>query len=247
MLMSIVEELRSAAIYPELSAKRVLLSGLTSRCGVDIARAFAERSTRLVIRAAESSTEIDAISEILAQNAQELQLFTTDDIEDDRSAVAFAQGSAQQAFGGLEAAINLIEIHPADLAGRETQDAIETLVSEKLLAPMMSARVIANRMQLTLTPGTILYVVRAPDPQNAEQLILLEIVRMTLATMVREEAAKWADKGICINAIAPATDIETFEPALIGEPDIAALALYLASEKGRQLSGHLFDSRQQAH
>lgn len=247
MLMSIVEELRSAAVYPELTQSRVLLSGLTSTCGVDIARAFAERSTRLVIRAAESSTEVDEISAILAQSAGDLKLFTTDDIEDDKDAVAFAQGPAQKAFGGLETVINLIEIHPADLSGRETQDAIEGLVSEKLLAPMLAARVHANRMQLTLTPGTILHVVRAPDPQNAEQLILMEIVRMTLATMVREEAGKWADKGICINAIAPASGVEPGEAALIGEPDIAALALYLSSEKGRELSGHLFDSRQPAH
>lgn len=100
MLMSIVDELRTTAVYPELTQTRVLLSGLTSRCGVDIARAFAERSTRLLIHAAETSAEVDEISALLAQTAGELRMFATDDIEDAEAAVAFAQGPAQKTFGG---------------------------------------------------------------------------------------------------------------------------------------------------
>lgn len=243
MLMSLVQELRSAADYPELSGTRVLLSGLTSRCGVDIARAFAERRTRLVIRAAEDSVEVDAIAGLLAQSGSELSLYATDDIEDADQAVAFAQGAAQKAFGGLESVINVIEIHPADLTGRSSQRELEDLVSEKLLAPTLAARVIANRMQLTLTAGSILHVVRAPQPETPEQLMVLEIVRATLAAVVRSESKNWADKGTRINAVAPATGLEAFEQTLLGEPDVAALALYLTSAKGRDLTGHLFDTR----
>ncbi|MBU1211287.1 MAG: SDR family oxidoreductase [Alphaproteobacteria bacterium] len=243
MLMSLVHELRKAADYPELAQARVLLSGLTSRCGVDIARAFAERSTRLVIRAAEDSVEVDAIAGLLAQCSAELRLYATDDIEDADAAVAFAQGAAQKAFGGLEAVINLVEIHPADLTGRTSQADLEDLVSEKLLAPTLAARVVANRMQLTLTHGSILHVVRAPAPNSQEELMVLEIVRATLAALVRSEASNWAEKGIRINAVAPATGLEAFEQTLLGEPDVAALALYLASQKGRDLTGHLFDTR----
>jgi NAD(P)-dependent dehydrogenase (short-subunit alcohol dehydrogenase family) len=243
MLMSIVEDLRSAAVYPELSGARVLLSGLTSHCGVDIARAFAERSTRLVIRAAETSSEVDEISALLAQSTGELSVYTTDDIEDAEAAVSFAQGAAQKAFGGLETVVNLIEFYPADLSGRTTQAQLESLVSEKLLAPTLATRVIANRMRLTLTAGSILHVVAAPAPQTSEEYMVLEIVRATLAAMVRSEAGNWADKGIRINAVAPATRLEAFGETLLGEPDIAALALYLASSRGQGLSGHVFDAR----
>ncbi|MCH9807370.1 MAG: SDR family oxidoreductase [Alphaproteobacteria bacterium] len=242
--MSIVEELRIAAVYPELTNARVLLSGLTSRCGVDIARAFAERSTQLAIQTAEQSTEIDAITALLSQSAGDLKLFHSDDIEDADLAIAFAQGPAQKAFGGLETVVNLIEIHPADLSDRTSQREIEDLVSEKLLAPTLSARVIANRMQLTLTHGAILHVVKAPTPLNAEEMMVLDILRATLAAMVQAEARNWSDKGIRINAVAPATGLDAFEPTLLGEPDIASLALYLASDKGEQLSGHVFDSSQ---
>ncbi|MFA9473168.1 MAG: SDR family oxidoreductase [Filomicrobium sp.] len=243
MLLSIVDELRSAAIYPELTKSRVLLSGLTSRCGVDIARAFAERSTRLVIRTAEASAAVDEISALLAQAANELQLYSTDDVDEADAAVAFAQGPAQRAFGGLEAVINMIEIHPADLVGRTSQLDLEALVSEKLLAPTMAARILANRMQLTLTQGSILHVVAAPTPRTGAELMVLDIIRATLAAMVRTESQNWADKGIRINAVAPANALEHSDETLLGEPDIATLALFLTSTKGRNLTGHLFSSR----
>lgn len=242
MLMSIVEELRATAAYPELSQSRVFVNGLTSTCGVDVARAFAERDTRLVVRAAETSNEIDTVLTLLAETAGDLRVFATDDIEDAEAAVTFAKGPAQQAFGGLESVVNLIEVHPADLRGRQSQTDIEDLVSEKLLAPTLSARIHANRMQLTLTQGSILHVVRAPHLETAEALLLVDILRATLAAMIRSEARNWSTKGTRINAVAPASPLTIGDEALRGEPDIAALALFLASEKGASLAGHVFDA-----
>lgn len=242
MLMSIVDELRQAAVYPELNDRRVLVSGLTATCGVDIARAFAERGTRLVIRAAETSSEVDAIAAILAESAGDLRLFSAVDIDDVPEAVAFAQGPGQKAFGGLECVVNLIEVYPADLAGRHSESELEDFVSEKLLAATMASRVLTNRMQLTLTEGSILHVVRAPEPQSAAEMAVLDILRATLAAIVRTEAETCAAKGIRINAVAPVMPRPTNEERLRGEPDIAALALFLASERGRRLSGHLFDA-----
>ncbi len=242
MLMSIVEELRASAAYPELQQSRVFISGLTSTCGVDVARAFAERGTRLVVRAAETSSEIDTVLTLLAQSSAEMRVFATDDIEDSEAAVTFAKGPAQQAFGGLETIVNLIEVHPADLKGRQTQSDIEDLVSEKLLAPTLAARILANRMQLTLTEGSILHVVRAPQAETAEAMLLIDILRATLAAMVRSEAANWSPKGTRINAVAPAGPLAPDSEILRGEPDIAALALFLASEKGERLAGHVFDA-----
>ncbi len=47
-----------------------------------------------------------------------------------------------------------------------------------------------------------------------------------------------------INAVAPrvATGAASAGACLTSEPDIAALALHLASKKGRNLSGHVFDA-----
>src|SRR6185295_5964021 len=50
MLMSVIEGARSAPAYPELAGKRVLITGLSSSCGVDIARAFADHKARLILQ-----------------------------------------------------------------------------------------------------------------------------------------------------------------------------------------------------
>ena len=55
MLMSVIEGALSVPAYPELAGKRVLITGLTSRCGVDIASGFAEHKGRLVLQFAETS------------------------------------------------------------------------------------------------------------------------------------------------------------------------------------------------
>ena len=51
MLMSVIEGSRSVPAYPELAGKRVLITGLTSACGVDIVRAFADHKVRLHLAA----------------------------------------------------------------------------------------------------------------------------------------------------------------------------------------------------
>ena len=51
-------------------------------------------------------------------------------------------------------------------------------------------------------------------------------------------------RGIRINAVGPHVieDVDRSTGALLtNEPDVATLALYLASRKGRSLSGHVFD------
>ena len=55
MLMSVIDDVRVMPAYPELAGKRVLITGLTSSCGVDIVRAFAEHKGRLVLQFAEES------------------------------------------------------------------------------------------------------------------------------------------------------------------------------------------------
>jgi 3-oxoacyl-[acyl-carrier protein] reductase len=59
--------------------------------------------------------------------------------------------------------------------------------------------------------------------------------------MTRSQAQEWASRGIRFNAVAPQT-MGLFSPSPCGEPDIAALALHLASGRGKELSGHVFEA-----
>jgi 3-oxoacyl-[acyl-carrier protein] reductase len=119
---------------------------------------------------------------------------------------------------------------------------VEDLLAQKLELPLIIARVAANRMKLLLTEGLLLNVVTVPVPRNSAEAALCGVVRAALAAMTRGEAERLSATGIRVNAIGPRTDTPESGACLATEPDIAALALYLASKHGRTLTGHIFDA-----
>src|SRR5436190_2164580 len=165
MLMSVIEGARSAPAYPELAGKRVLITGLTSSCGVDIARAFADHKARLILQFDEMSERTQAIAEIAA-----------------------------------------------------------------------------NRMALSYIEGLILNVAILTPPMKGPAQAFASVAKAALSAMTRIQAEEWAGKAIRFNAIAPQTAHPSAEPSLAGEPEVAALALYLASGRGKALSGHVFEA-----
>jgi 3-oxoacyl-[acyl-carrier protein] reductase len=60
--------------------------------------------------------------------------------------------------------------------------------------------------------------------------------------MTRSEAQAWARDGIRINAVGPRGVLSgPSRDCLKGEAEVAALAMFLASRRGRGLSGQIFD------
>lgn len=241
MLMSVIEGARSAPQYPELAGKRVLITGISSSCGVDIARAFAEHRTRLILQFSETSERTQAIAEIAAPAALDIEVFGPVGGEAD-DVVQFGR-SAAQAFGGLDAVINLIPLSaPPRLDVAATAAETERLVADRLLLACLLTKIAANRMALTLTEGLILNVAALAVPACRAGRAFAVVLKAALAAMTRAQAQEWASRGIRLNAITPQTATSAAEPCLSGEPDIAALALYLASGRGRALSGHVFEA-----
>lgn len=243
MLMSVVEEVRSYSSFPEITNARVLITGLSCSAGVDLARSFAEARTRLVVQAPEASPGIAELFAVLTQSAAEIKLYT-DPFATGDDARRFAQNAAK-AYGGLDVAINIVDIAPHDLPASSGMAEIEDYVADKLGPMLQIVRIVANRMRLTFTEGTILNIVRMPQPASAREAALASVLRATLAAMTRNEAKSWAAEGIRINAIGPRSVLpgESLSgTCLTSEADIAAVALYLASRQGKQLSGQIFDA-----
>jgi 3-oxoacyl-[acyl-carrier protein] reductase len=240
MLMTVIGRDPSASSYGELAGIRVLITGLSASCGVDVARAFADHRGRLVIDAAHATPECDALATHLAETASEIEFYTEACTNPD-AALRFAQ-SAAQVFGGLDAVINLIPITAADLEQRASLEEAEDLVSRKLAVPVLVSRIVANRMRLMLTEGLVLNVMTMPGPRNGAEAALAGVARSALAAVTRGEAEHWAPHGIRVNAIGPSATAVEADACLASEPDIAALALYLASKRGRTLAGHIFDA-----
>lgn len=228
-------------VFPDLAGSRILISGLTPQLGVDVARAFAEHKARLVLQSPEDTPEMTELGAFLALEAGELEIFNKS-LPSGDSAIQLAQ-QAVKVFGGLDTVINMAHVTRDDMRNVGDYAEVEAFVSSKLLAPTLISRVAANRMRLMMIEGSILNIVTMPSPVSDHERTLAGIVRSALAALTRGEAEEWAREGIRINAIAPRSVLEDRTPGavLASDPDIAALALHLASKKGRQLSGHVFD------
>jgi NAD(P)-dependent dehydrogenase (short-subunit alcohol dehydrogenase family) len=240
MLMSVIEGACSGPSFPELAGKRVLITGITSSCGVDIVRAFAEHKCRLALQLEETSEKTSAIAEIAAPLALDIKAFGP--IAPDAPAVTrFAQGPAL-AYGGLDVVINLVPLTVPQLSPSTTTGDIERLVAERLLVPYLLSKVAANRMAMLLNDGLILNVAMLPKPARGAALAFAGVVKTALAGITRTQAQEWAGKAIRFNAISPPTSQAPAQPSLAGEPQVAALALYLASGRGKALSGLVFEA-----
>ncbi len=236
MLTSVIEEGVAVGAYPELAGKRVLITGLDLTSGVDVARSFAEQGCRIVLHLPDTGAEADAVLEMLSATAEELQVYN-EPLADMDAAVRFAQ-TAAKAFGGLDAVVNLIRFEPnkADASGD-----VERTVADQLQNACLITRIAANRMRLTWSEGLILNVLTCPTPDSRQDAAILGLARYMLTSMTRTEAQQWAEHAIRINAVAPSTEPSLSSSSLSSEPDVAALALYLASQRGRELSGLVFD------
>jgi NAD(P)-dependent dehydrogenase (short-subunit alcohol dehydrogenase family) len=240
MLMSAIEGAQSAPCYPELAGKRILITGLSSSCGVDIARAFAEHKTRLILQFDEMSEKMQTVAEIAAPQALEIKAFGPVDRTADE-VIQFARQAAQ-AFGGLDAVINLIPLGLTHLdATADTAD-VERIVAARLLLPCLLSKVAANRMAVSWNEGVIINIATLSPTAQGPARAFAAVTKAALAAMTRSQAEEWADKAIRFNAIAPPAVQMPASPSSTGEPDIAALALYLASGRNKTLSGHVFEA-----
>jgi 3-oxoacyl-[acyl-carrier protein] reductase len=230
--------------YPQLAGKRILITGVTSAFGVDIVRAFAEHKTDLVVEMAEQSEATQAIAEMAAEAALSLTLF-----DQTNGAEADVLPMARRAIathGGIDAVINLIPLKQPQANMPHGMAAIEAHISAIFLKACLVGRVAANRMRVTQTSGVILNIT-APLPDAGHLRGFHALARATLETLTKGEARNWADEGIRFNAIAPVDDArgglrDHDLPILGGEPEMAELALFLATGRGRNLSGITFDS-----
>ena len=240
MLMSVVESALSAPAYPDLAGKRILITGLTSRCGVDIARAFAEHKGRLILQFAETSKAMQTVAEIIAPDALEAKVYGPV-AREESEAVAFAK-SAAKVYGGLDAVINIVPLVPGDLDPFATMEDVERLVARQLVLPFLTSKIAANRMSMMLTDGLVLNVATLSGLPKRARSAFATVAKAGLSAMTRAQAEEWAGRAIRFNAIAPQTVMAEVGPRLRGEPDVASLALYLASGQGRALSGCIFEA-----
>jgi 3-oxoacyl-[acyl-carrier protein] reductase len=242
MYMGQVGTSAESGVRGELSRARILVTGFTANDGVEVARSFAQSRSRLIVHTSDPSPELIDVIAALTRSAGALRLHTHD-ISTADSAAAFAQCSAQ-AYGGLDAAINIASVSHAEMDAVRSDKDLDALITSKLAPLAQLTRVIANRMSIVLSEGLILNVFEMPLPLSRRERAVATFARTALASMTVSEARAWARHGIRVNAVGPNVGLDgrTTETHRTSEADVAELALYLASADGRSHSGHVFDA-----
>ena len=238
MLISEIDGLDFAPEYPELLGKRILITGLSGALGIELARAFSEARTRLVLQTSSEGPEAVAFGEIAAEHAMDTRLFTGP-FPNAPAIPEFAR-AAILSFGGIDAVINVVEVTEPPANAGEAE--IERHVTDLLALPCLVTKVAANRMRTTLNQGAILNIITVPRGASPRAHQLGAIARSALAGLTRTEAQAAADAGIRINAIAPSASFAARSSQVTSEPDVATLALHLACARGHQLSGLVFEA-----
>ena len=240
MLISVLEDVRQAPAYPELAGQRVLVTGITAGLGVDIVRAFADHKTRLVLQFEEMNDPAQAIAEGAAPAALDLRAFGP--VARSAEAAGEFARAAVAAFNGLDVAINLVPLSLSRVPGAAASTAdVESMVAAHLLPAALTTRVAANRMGLVWRDGLVLNIAALRPPVPGRALAIAALIKAALAHMTRVEAEAWAKHAVRCNTIAPQTG-GLADGRCAGEPEMAALALYLASDRGKGLSGHVFEA-----
>jgi NAD(P)-dependent dehydrogenase (short-subunit alcohol dehydrogenase family) len=241
MLMSVIARQCESVDYSELSGARVLITGLTSETGFDLARGFADHGARLIIQSPEDSPEMTELAAVLAENSAALKLFN-DPLASDDQAVKLVQGAVQE-FGGLDIVINLVSVAAGDVARLETLEDVEGLVLDALRIPLRLTECAANRMRLVWIEGSILNIVRMPDAGGGRAAMLADVLRAELQDLTRAMATAWSEQGIRINAVAPPSSVGALGgQRAASDADLSAFALQLASRKSRSVSGYVLDA-----
>lgn len=241
MFMSVIARCAESVVAPEITGSRVLISGLTSQTGFDIARAFADHGARLVVQSPDDSTEMTELAAVLAENSVDLRLFN-DPLANDSDARSLIQAAVQD-FGGLDMAVNLVSVDAEALDALDSFEDVEALAAQTLLMPLRLTEVAANRMRLVWTDGAILNVIKIGETRSGGATMFADVLHAMLADMTRGLAEQWAEAGIRINAIGPPSSVAAMGGARQAtDADIATIAVELASEHARSVSGYVLDA-----
>lgn len=239
-----------------LAGKTALITGASRGIGLAIARTYARAGANVILNARKPDVLTAAVDELAAQglNARPLAM-NAGRVEDAPALIA----AAAEMFGGLDILVNNAAANPiygpVELA---TPEVFTKIMNVNLHAPFELAKAARPHLQRR-GGGSIINMSsiggRSPEPG----LGIYSVSKAALLSLTQVLAKEWGADGITVNAICPGLIKTDFSSALwsnektmqymlkqqpiqrIGEgEDIAAMALYLASDAARFTTGATF-------
>ena len=236
-----------------LDGRVAIVTGASKGIGAAIAHAFAEAGAGVVV----SSRRQDAVdmvaSEIVAKGGTAIGVaaHAGEPIDLERLVEA-----TMEQFGRIDVVVNNAATNPAFGPLLEaTDDLFDKVMNVNLRGPLTLSR-IAHPYLAASGRGSIVNISSVEGLSPSEGLALYSVSKAALISLTGAMAREWGGAGIRVNAICPGLIQTKFSAALwknetirqsflahvpsgrMGQPDeIAALALFLASDAGSYCTG----------
>lgn len=238
-------------IYPDLTQKRVLITGGAAGIGYAIAEAFAKQGCRIALFDVDEAGLERALNSLRGAVGKHGSVTDSD-------AVNAAFTLTDEAFGGVDIVVNNAGISmnkpTLELSLQEWQKALDINLTGVFLCCQAAARrMVPQRSGVILNISSIYGVVAAPNR------LAYCATKSAVAMMAKELAIEWAEHGIRVNALAPGyartalveqlVEAQRIDDRALAKrtplgrlataEEIADLAVFLASDKARYITGQV--------
>jgi gluconate 5-dehydrogenase len=239
----------------DLSGKVALVTGGSRGLGLQIAEALGEMGAKLAVTARKKDELDEAVSRLTKQKI-EAQAFVGD--MGDRKAIAPMADEILKKYGKVDILVNNAGATWGAPAEDHPLEAWDKLVNLNLTGVFVLTQIVAKRSMIPAKWGRIINIASIAGLMGQDPRIVRTIAYNTtkggLVNFTRALAAEWGQHGITVNAICPGffpsrmtratigtlgETIRDWTPnkRLGGDEDLKGLAVLLASEASRHITG----------